>query len=219
MSSADQPLNSLGRFRKQAGRLVLEQHDHCEVPAGCGGVVLRWRNPHAARPLIVYLFPLARATLFLDGTVPPTARVDLAPGRHVAALVLENADLSAGLLLFAATSPGPPGGRARPPRSDVVEPPVKVVTAPDGTWKFTLDELPGDDWKALAFDAAGWSALVGAATPRLGQGDPGAYALRRCTEQGAACLKLPPAAGLPAAATVRVRKVFEVAGPEGGSPP
>jgi sulfatase modifying factor 1 len=26
---------------------VLEAHSHCEVPAGCGGVVLQWRNPSA----------------------------------------------------------------------------------------------------------------------------------------------------------------------------
>ena len=40
----EQQLNSLSRFRKQPGRLVLEEHGHCEVPAG-GGVVLRRRNP------------------------------------------------------------------------------------------------------------------------------------------------------------------------------
>jgi hypothetical protein len=43
--SGEQRLNSLDRFRKQPGRLVLEEHSHCQVPAGCGGGVLRRRNP------------------------------------------------------------------------------------------------------------------------------------------------------------------------------
>jgi hypothetical protein len=43
-------LNSLDRFRKHPGQLVLEEHGHCEVPAGCGGVVLRWRNPNPSPP-------------------------------------------------------------------------------------------------------------------------------------------------------------------------
>ena len=50
---SEQQLNSLERFRKRSPRLLLEQYDSCEVPAGCGGVVLRWRDPHAARPVVV----------------------------------------------------------------------------------------------------------------------------------------------------------------------
>ena len=37
-------INTLSRYRGRPPRLVLEEHNHCEVPAGCGGVVLRWRN-------------------------------------------------------------------------------------------------------------------------------------------------------------------------------
>lgn len=48
---AEEPLlNSIDRFRKRPQRFVLEEHGHCEIPAGCGGVVLRWRNPQAAVP-------------------------------------------------------------------------------------------------------------------------------------------------------------------------
>jgi len=66
----NQHLNSLGRFRKQPGRLVLEEHSHCEVPTGCGGVVLRWRNPHAVLPVTMHLYTPVRATLLVDGKEP-----------------------------------------------------------------------------------------------------------------------------------------------------
>ena len=50
MGNDDKPdlrLNELERFRKTSSRLALEAHSHCEVPAGCGGVVLRWTRPGA----------------------------------------------------------------------------------------------------------------------------------------------------------------------------
>src|SRR5262245_59385715 len=91
---ADQKLNSLDRFRKQSDRLVLEEHSHCEVPAGCGGVVLRWRNPFAALPLLVYLYSPGKTELSLDGTPVVRTGNDVAPGEHLFAFVLEDADLS-----------------------------------------------------------------------------------------------------------------------------
>src|SRR5262245_48240254 len=99
---AKQQLNSLDRFRKQAGRLVLEEYSHCEVPAGCGGVVLRWRNPHAAVPFNAHLYAPVQRALFLDGATPATSRIDLAPGQHVLAIAIENVDITGGFLMFAA---------------------------------------------------------------------------------------------------------------------
>ena len=37
-------LNTLGRYGKNASHLVLEEHSHCEVPAGCGD-----KNPACRR--------------------------------------------------------------------------------------------------------------------------------------------------------------------------
>jgi len=51
MSSDDLRLNSLDRFRKSKSGLTLEVYSSCEVPAGCGGAVLRWRRPGA--PIMV----------------------------------------------------------------------------------------------------------------------------------------------------------------------
>ena len=82
---ADKKLNSLERFRKQSPRLVLEEHSHCEVPAGCGGVVLRWRNPLAGLPLLVHFYAPGKSTLYLDGREVTQIGNDLPPGPPEAA--------------------------------------------------------------------------------------------------------------------------------------
>jgi hypothetical protein len=191
-----QRLNSLDRFRKQPGRLVLEEHGHCEVPAGCGGVVLRWRNPHAGLPVTIHLYAPVQAVCFLDGEQLQTGRVDLVPGPHVLAVFLEHVelDLVDGLLMFAATY-DPKEYQQRPP-AEVEEAPLKVLSAGDGTWKFTLQQPP-DDWTALAFDDRDWPALVKSKTPQVKPGEFGAGQHYYCTTAGAACLRLPEPDGDP----------------------
>src|SRR5258707_6996453 len=100
--SDQQQLNSVDRFRKQAGRLVLEEHGHCEVPAGCGGVVMRWRNPFALQSVLLTIYTPEQAHHFIDGAAPASTRFDLAIGRHVVAVHLESVALSGPLLLFSA---------------------------------------------------------------------------------------------------------------------
>ncbi len=206
--SDEQQLNSVERFRKQPGRLILEEHSHCEVPAGCGGVVLRWRNPFAAVPVTAQFYSPTRATFLIDGVAPPTARVDLAPGRHVVAFVLENADLSAGLFLFAAVHEP----KTRQGTQAVVEQPLRVLSADKDAWRSCLD-APPDDWATVAFDDSGWPVLVQVPAPQLVQEDAGYWSLRRCTELGASCLGLPPPP-LTGRGTVWVRKVFEIPAPQ-----
>src|SRR5687768_6072864 len=70
VSDHDLKLNGLSRYAKESPRLVLEEYGHCEVPAGCGGVVLRWRNPDQPIPMVVHSFS-GNGTLDyqgLDGT-------------------------------------------------------------------------------------------------------------------------------------------------------
>jgi hypothetical protein len=227
--SSGQDLNSLSRFRKQAERLILEEHGHCEVPAGCGGVVLRWRNPLAARPLTLHLYTPLPAACFLDGAEVRTGRVDLAPGRHAVTFALENVNLSAGLILFAAVHHGP---RTEPgPPLPVTELPLRVLTIDDGSWKCSLQEPPTDDWKVPAFDDRDWLVLTRAPTPQLDPPAPGAYVCGECVRQGAACLGLPaPArqekpdswwqrlrgqrASSPTSGSVWIRKVFDIPPPQ-----
>lgn len=83
-----QELNSLNRFRKQSAKLVLEEHGHCEVPAGCGGVILRWRNPLVSRTVRVFCYTPNEAKLFMDGEELERGLTDLAIGPHL--LCVEN---------------------------------------------------------------------------------------------------------------------------------
>lgn len=79
----DLRLNTLHRFAKQSPRLVLQEYSHCEVPAGCGGVVLRWVDPREGVPIRVALVCTMKADVSLDGAPLPTGRAAVAPGRHV----------------------------------------------------------------------------------------------------------------------------------------
>ena len=218
--SKSQRLNSLDRFRKQAGRLVLEEHGHCEVPAGCGGVVLRWRSPDSPLPVTVSLYTPVEAACFIDGSPVQTSRVYLAPGRHAVAVALEGVDLSTGLVMFAATHDPKEYQRGSP--GEVIEQPLKVVSAADGTWKWAVRPPAGDAWLSPSFDDRDWEALAQVPTPRLKHPDHGAYACSRCRDQGAACLGLPLPSGGPAepmTGNVWVRKVFQVPTPQFRAPP
>jgi hypothetical protein len=183
------PLNALDRFRKRPGRLVLEAYSHCEVPAGCGGLVLRWRDPRAALPLNVYLYTPVQAACFLDGAELRAARVDLAIGHHTLAFALPDVDLSAALFMFAAVhTPRLPHG-APPP--DVVEESIKILSQGDGTWKFTLAPPADDAWKTRPFEDADWPALAQVPAPELDHNRPFYWQYARCADLGASCLGLP----------------------------
>jgi hypothetical protein len=227
--SSGPDLNSLSRFRKQAGRLILEEHGHCEVPAGCGGVVLRWRNPLSTVPIIIRVYSPARLTCFLDGAEVRIGMVDLAPGRHAFTFVLEDAVLSAGLIVFSAVRFGFPAGDSPP--SAVVEVPLQLLSAADGSWKCVVHEPPTEDWKLPTFDDREWSVLTRTEPPQLDSGVPGAYLCRECVRLGASFLRLPTdrnqmkasawwqrlrgvRAPSPAAGCVWIRKVFEVQPPQ-----
>ena len=184
-----QDLNSLERFRKRTAKIILEEHGHCEVPAGCGGVVLRWRNPFDAVPLTLSIYTPVPASCFLDAGEVRNARVDLAPGRHAFSAVLKNVDLSAGLILLAAVCTGT--GAEHIPLSPVVESPLQVLTADDGSWKFAFAGPASDDWKSPAFDDRDWTSLVLAPAPQLDDHVAGAYACGDCLRLGAVCLGLP----------------------------
>lgn len=205
--SDEKKLNSLERFRKQSARLVLEEHSHCEVPAGCGGVVLRWRNPAARVPVLIHLYTAGKESLFIDGVSIRATWLDLAPARHVLSVVIENVELSGGLLMMALVhEPEQRSGRS----GRAIEQPLKVVSATDGSWRSTLDVPANEEWMSLSFDDRSWPALVSMPVPQLEEYSRGWYACRRCQEQGAECLGLPGRRARGTIGTVRIRKVFDV---------
>jgi hypothetical protein len=154
MGSDDKPelrLNELERFRKTSSRLVLEAHSHCEVPAGCGGVVLRWRRPGAPLGIVLAKY-LARPVddLCLDGKKLAEQREQVAPGTH--------------LVSFSIDAPGEDGFvlmtlRFEPNLATARRP--KLASKADGSFRATLAEPPaGDAWRLSDFDDSAYVPLV-----------------------------------------------------------
>jgi hypothetical protein len=215
---SEQQINSLERFRKHSSRLVLEVHSHCEVPAGCGGVVLRWRNPRRAVPLGVSLYSPGKAKLFFDGALVETTGVDLTPGAHQLALALDEIDLAEGLFMFATLHETERYRRTG--ASDLAEPNWRMVSEADRTWLATLDEPLTEDWKTLTFDDKNWLGLARfQPNPTVEWSEPGAYQAHRCNEYLAAFLALPATVlqgQTSAGRRAWVRKRFVVPSPEPG---
>jgi hypothetical protein len=209
---AEQELNSVDRFRKKSAHLVLEEHGHCEVPAGCGGVVLRWRNPYAAQSVVICMYTPETAATFLDGQPLNATRVDLSVDQHVFAFQLVDVVLNQGLLLFVAVGEHQESGVNA--TSLVSERTVQVRSTADGSWKYCLEMPATDEWLSAAFVDANWRPLVAHPTPQLPRGQKGSYQCNHCAEQGAICLGLPPGEQPYGRGTIWIRKVFDVSVPQ-----
>jgi len=216
MSDDKQQLNSLDRFRKRSDRLVLEQYHSCEVPAGCGGVVLRWRDPNKVRPTHVYLYTQSAAECYLDGAALRAGLLDLSPGDHVLAIHMESADLHEVLVSFAAVSRSKQSRAG--PATKVVEPEFVVVSGADETWRYSL-QPPGDErWLNIGFDDRSWQPMAKKATPKLDRKSHGAYALNRTGELKASCLGVVEGEQSPAPQpSIWIRTIFTVPAPLGHS--
>ncbi len=143
-SDDDLRINTRYALTKHSSRAILEEHDSCEVPAGCGGVVLRWRDPAAGRPGILRIASLGRARVWLDGHEVINSWVTLAPGRHV--LAAEVRDLTGPAPFAVAISPGEEpvaGGRGL------------MASSRGLAWR--VHDAPPDGWTAFDFDDRDWA--------------------------------------------------------------
>ncbi len=125
----DLEINTLHRFAKHSPGLVLEQHGSCEVPAGCGGIVMRWINPAQEAYLLFSLLSAGEARLYLDGREFRSAAFSVPVGRHLLALHLLN---SASFVLAAE--------RNLQPHQTLL-----FCSQADGTWLAT-DQPPPENW-------------------------------------------------------------------------
>ncbi len=83
----DLKVNTLHRFAKHSPRLVLHEYSHCEVPAGCGGVVLRWIDPIEGAPCTIQLRgEKVNCEVFLDGVEITTGMSLIRDGVRVLAV-------------------------------------------------------------------------------------------------------------------------------------
>jgi hypothetical protein len=145
---------TLNRLRKRGQSLILEEHSSCEVPAGCGGVVLRWVRPDAPCAVDLRHFASTPAKIWIDGTGLERERVVLAPGPHVLCFeysTAERAVLMAALKLC----------HRQVPR-------MKLLTAADGTWRCSWAE-PVPLWTALDLDDSAWEPMVAHDVPDLSE--------------------------------------------------
>jgi hypothetical protein len=133
-------LNTLHRFSKHSPRLLLQEYSHCEVPAGCGGVVLRWIDREHRLPVILRMAALAPIRCWLDDRELISSTVELEAGTHV--LALELAEL-------------PHANTPIVVRLDVNLPNDSATllrSTSDSRWFHTLTE-PAGGWRGLGYDA------------------------------------------------------------------
>jgi hypothetical protein len=89
----DLRINTLHRFAKHSPKLILHEYSHCEIPAGCGGVVLRWLDPAAGRPIMIRVqSPGTRCDVWFDGEELSSSMANMGRGSHVVALRLERSE-------------------------------------------------------------------------------------------------------------------------------
>lgn len=157
MSDHDLKLNGLSRYAKESPRLVLEEYGHCEVPAGCGGVVLRWRNPDQPIPMVVHSFSGNGVLDYqgLDGTDTRfQSKLLVSYGAHALTMIMHDVDPTFAILLLAA-SLDKQYARILQPQGDTT-----LLSLPDGTWKYTLEAPQGDAWQQADFDDRDWLPMI-----------------------------------------------------------
>lgn len=145
----DLKLNELQRYRKTSNRLALEVHSSCEVPAGCGGVVLRWRRPGA--PVGISLFSYVTGTFqgpFLDGKSFGEQRMTLEPGDHVLSFIVDKPGDTGFLLMRANLRPEIASAKRR-----------QALSQADGQWRAATREPP-EDWTLPGFESPDFVPLV-----------------------------------------------------------
>ena len=210
-------LNSVSRYSKESSRLILEEHSHCEIPAGCGGAVLRWFNPLRALPVQFRMYVEGDVKFALDGKPTDSARPLVEYGEHVLSFVVNDFDTKFGILMFAASIESKV---KRSPGED--QPPIRhvVLSDADGSWKYTLNAPKSDSWMAPGLDDTDWNKLVLKPMPKPDESSSGSYWHRNMLEMGAKGLGLEDAkwtaklfGRAPSPERLWIRKVFDLTPP------
>jgi hypothetical protein len=148
-------LNELVRFRKTSPGLALEAHSHCEVPAGCGGVVLRWRRAGAPVGLSFSRYIAREAEpLHLDGEELKEQRTEVEPGTHTLSFAVDHPGREGFVLLKIGLQP----------TIVTAQRPVLASAAGPG-WRAAVTPPPAG-WRVPDFDDSTFVTLVERAVPR-----------------------------------------------------
>jgi hypothetical protein len=206
MAKRDLKLNSLSRYSKTSPNFVLEEHAHCEVPAGCGGVVLRWTNPDRAVPVELWFFTTGHAKVYIDGAPPKSGRPMIKYGNHVIACDVSQFAAESALLIFAGvydedknvlTKVTPKTGNK-----------IYILSSDDGSWKYTTEKPRDDVWMRPGYDDSDWLTMLSRELPRVEKDWRISYRVEKATRFGAVALGISTSA-----AHVWIRKAFSLTRP------
>jgi hypothetical protein len=215
MKPRDLKLNSLSRYSKMSPQFILEEHGHCEVPAGCGGVVLRWFNPKQGRPIQFWLETNGDASVFLDGTSPNSGRPLVSYGNHVLSLDVVNPDRDHGVMMFVGE------GNVKSPRygSETSDSAPRILSSGDGTWRCSTRKPESNAWMLPGFDDSGWTAMTECEFTKVKNPNVSKYRIEQMTKMGAKGLTVPwsrawwrfwPGRPTPPPNCVWIRKTFRL---------
>jgi len=157
VSDRELKLNSLSRFSKQSPRFILEEYSNCEVPAGCGGAVLRWLTPNEPIPMKLNYFS-NNGSLEMDsldsGRRLWHSRIPVSYGSHV--LTFEYKDFDPSFAVVMAMM------QARSDYIQLLQPEgnTTILSLPDGTWKYSLEHMETDAWQKLDYDDSAWFPMI-----------------------------------------------------------
>jgi hypothetical protein len=205
MAKKNLNLNTLSRYSKQSPRLVLEEHGHCEVPAGCGGVVLRWRNPKQSTTVVLWLHTNGDADFLLDGEKPSSSNPLITYGDHVLSLRILRFLPGQGLLMFAGIY-----DEEEMVHTDVKggsHEKIQILSKPDGTWRYSLTEPSDNLWIRSGFDDSFWMPMIHKPLLEPGEQDGGSYCYKRLMRYGASGLGIQDT---DKSGTVWIRKSFNL---------
>lgn len=191
----DLVVNELARYQKSSERLVLEEYSSCEVPAGCGGGILRWIDPREALPLHLRCWHTGEVDVFFDGTQVRSARFDVREGAHVVAVCVSpkgSAPPQLALSLLYSDETEPKGG-FEPTRSRSIGRKIQVLSGAGATLTGTSKAPQGDEWKLPGFDDRSWTRLR-TVEPAVAE-DKRDWHLSHVLESGAQVVGLPGARG------------------------
>lgn len=204
-------LNSLRVNANQLPDMIYQEYSHCEVPAGCGGVVIRWRARNAGLPAQLRAEP-GRNETFLDGkAIFQGFAFDITYGRHV--LLIQLNELAAdSAFLFAAKcffGEGEPFA--------ALHPEFCLVTKAGAGWSYLPEQELQPDFHRIEYDASGWKEMVPRPLPPLLQDtsiDKSLYEYREKLRKEAEALGAEPLGIDETASAIIVRKEFTLT-PEG----
>ncbi len=201
MVDEDLKLNDLSKFSKSSRRLILREYSNCEVPAGCGGVVFRWKNPDDAIAFETLSFILGEFELFLDGNTPQSACPLLERGEHILSLVISNFQSNYGFLMFAGRS-----GESGASLFYEGDRKVRILSSPDSSWKFLLNAPMEESWTGLKFDDSSWNSMIFKNLPTLDKKDSRRFEIDSLSGYGAQSLGIEEVAPK----TIWIRKRFSL---------